>query len=66
METEEKKLIVTADEVMEYLESNLNRFNEVAAYMSKWAQEMEMVLHGLQTKKQEFEQPESTNVEGAD
>lgn len=56
MDTEEKKLIVTVDEVVEYLESNLKRVADVMAYMNKWAEEMSVVIEGLQVKQEELKE----------
>lgn len=56
MDTEEKKLIVTVDEVVAYLESNLKRFADVMAYMNKWAEEMSVVIEGLQVKQEELKE----------
>jgi len=67
METEEKKLIVTADEVIEYLGMNLNRLNDVIAFLQKWAQETVVVIEGLEEKQKEYGiVSEQNTVEGAD
>lgn len=55
---------MTADEVIEYLKSNLNRFHEVLSYMEKWKSEMNVVVDGLEAKKNEHN--EANEIQGAD